>query len=386
MFDDLLQSAFGFKFLQGKNKNELTFKVNGEEIQVISAKVLRTFDNPSDSVSAVVYWEPTDQKKSELLRLFGYQDIEVFLGGNLVLTGYLSDISNIVTSEGSRKELVGYSYSIDIVDSNMLPPWEIKKVSLRQRAEAIISELFDDKVNVDARAYLDADKPFKKVKIGKTQTVYSHLSDLANQRSIVISNYPDGTVLLTKVNDTDLPISTLSDNKYPGFEYAIKTSARKRHGTYYVFGKTPGRKVPKKKKFKYAWAQDESIPRKRNTIKMINANNTDLTDLQSVADWHRSKQFASAFSITYPVTSWYADNDKLWEPNTLVTVESNYLELANGFDFLIRQVEFNYDENGAHAVLSLVPPQVFTGKVIKDPWKTESDDLFLTSLKDKILG
>ncbi len=52
----------------------------------------------------------------------------------------------------------------------------------------------------------------------------------------------------------------------------------------------------------------------------------------------------------------------------MATLKSPSLFVPDGYDFLIRSVEFTFSQNGAVANLDLVPPQVFSGEPIKEPW------------------
>ena len=76
--------------------------------------------------------------------------------------------------------------------------------------------------------------------------------------------------------------------------------------------------------------------------------------------------------MIFPVSSWYGPDGKLWRENTIVTVKSPTMFVPNGFDFLIRSVEYEFTTEGATAKLGLVPPQVFTGDPIDEPWATDA--------------
>jgi len=68
------------------------------------------------------------------------------------------------------------------------------------------------------------------------------------------------------------------------------------------------------------------------------------------------------------VPSWYAPNGELWAPNTIVTVKSPTLYLDDGYNFLIREVTYDFSASGTTANLSLVPPEAYTGEEIVEPW------------------
>jgi len=91
----------------------------------------------------------------------------------------------------------------------------------------------------------------------------------------------------------------------------------------------------------------------------------------NAAVWRKNKSAADSMNISFPVTSWYAPNGKLWEPNTTVTVISPTIGLKGGFTFLITQVEYNFSASGANATLQLKPPTTYTTGEVIEPWLSE---------------
>ena len=114
-------------------------------------------------------------------------------------------------------------------------------------------------------------------------------------------------------------------------------------------------------------AQDKRIPRSR--FQTIRADEIISGEADEVARWMRSKQLVKALTMPFPVSSWFDPSGKLWRENTIVTVVSPTIRIPQGFDFLIRSVEYIQDSTGQTAVLNLIPPQAYTGEEIIDPWK-----------------
>jgi hypothetical protein len=42
--------------------------------------------------------------------------------------------------------------------------------------------------------------------------------------------------------------------------------------------------------------------------------------------------------------------------------------IPDGFTFLIKSVEYIFEPDGKKSVLNLVPPQVYTGEPLEEPW------------------
>jgi prophage tail gpP-like protein len=99
------------------------------------------------------------------------------------------------------------------------------------------------------------------------------------------------------------------------------------------------------------------------------ADDTKGEKLQEAADWERSRRLADGLKVSLPVDGWQVPGTKdLWRENTIVTLKSASLFIPDGYDFLIRSVEYSFSENGTVAGLELVPVETFTGEPLKEPW------------------
>lgn len=381
---DLLKDL-GIDFLSGKDKEEFTLKINNTEISVLNARVLRSFDTTADTWSATVRWDSKQSvlgsnKIQEALKLNSYYDAQVYLGGHLILSGRVYSVSTKVTSVDSIKELEGFTYTIDIVDSSPFPPYEFNLKPLHRIAKTLLTG-FGIEVVADPGALL-LDIPFVKVVCDSSDTIFSFLAKLAKQRSIVISSNAKGNLLLTTANIFQKPVGTIVDGKFPGFEYKVKFDGRKLFGSYMALASSPGRKDKRKREFKTDIAVDHNVPSSRRVI--VRMDDSDIGVLINPIENYRSKQLVEALTLEFPVVGWYAPDGSLWAPNTLVTVRSEYLELPQGYTFFIRAVEYRYTAEGNHSILHLVPKESYTGGVPVNPWERNSS--VQSSLLDEVLG
>lgn len=381
---DVLKSL-GLDFLSGKDPDEFTLKVNNVEIPVLSAKVFRSFDTCADTWTASVAWA-IDEENFENdviykpLIMNSYYDASVYIGGELVITGRVYEVKNKVTYDDATKELEGYSYTIDVVDSSPFPPYEFKKQTLEKIAKSLLTG-YDIKLVIDPSAILN-DRPFKKVTCKGRDKIFSFLSKLAKQRDLIISSTVYGELLITTANVFQKPVGTIEDGKHPGFEYNIGFNGRKLFKYYKTVARSPGRRKKIKRKFKSEIAIDNNVPGDRRTV--VRMDESDIGELKNPIEWYRSKQLIEALTLEFPVIGWYAPNGELWKPNTLVTIRSVYLELPRGYTFFIRAVTYNYSIDGNTAILHLTPKESFTGGEPKNPW-ADNSSVNSTSLIDRIL-
>lgn len=333
----------------GKGKNDFTLKINEVEIPVASARVVKTMDTFADGWSATL---PFDDQNIDKFKL--YSKAEVFLGDKKIITGRLYERHTNISSDKSSLNIAGWSYTADLIDSSVRPPFQATNITLEKRAKQLIEPLgFTVNFNSSDK------KKFKRLKIGKTEKIFDHLNKLAVQRGILISSDEDGQPLFTEPN-TSGSIGTIEQGSSTLPTISMKQNGRDRFSVYKVYGKGPRKRLN-------ASAQDKNIPASRMMTYV--ANDSDGKDLQAAANYRRNLALAKMLKLELPVVGWYGPDGNLWKENTLVTVIASGLFLPDGYTFLIKQVTYNFTTQGITATLHLVPPSVYTKEDIDDPWK-----------------
>lgn len=349
--------------LTGKSPDEITIVVDGEELNTQTSLVLRTMDTGADAFSAQVYWDPDNKDLAKLFTPYSYKSAAAYVGGELLVNGFLYDLAPSLS--GSRlMDVFGFAATADIIDSTLVPPYQREKVTLEDRANELIADSNISLVKeiTDFKLLAGLREPFDRITADPTERIFDHLAGLAKQKGVLFSSTVEGDLLLTEANAKDFPVGTIEENFPPGTELSARFSGRGRFNQYRAIGQRPKRK----KHAINAIAIDDKIPESRRFT--FSANETTAGNISRAADWQRSKQLADALTIPFPVSSWYDPNGNLWRENTIVTVVSPTIFVPNGFEFLIRQVEFTSTGDGSTAVLSLIPPQVYTGDPLVEPW------------------
>jgi prophage tail gpP-like protein len=351
-----------------KDRNDFTLTIAGVEFPVSSGKVLRNIDTCLDACSATI---ALTDKVHETIIPFGYQDAQVYLGGELVITGLVYIVGPGTSSDGKTLDLQIFSSACDIVDSVWYPPYEFKKRTLRQIAREMIEEDLGLKVVFDSDI---GNAVLERVNIDPQQKIFNFLQELASQESSLITSNEKGEVLFTRANTSSSPVETIDNITNASAEY----DGRKLFAVYRATANSPARgkktkkvRIPTNKGYKtvktlkFAEAQDPAVPISRRTI--FSADNTNIEQLPAAAEWQRSKRWVDALGMKIPRVGWRPQGSiDLYKENTQVTVKNDDLWLGNGFDFLIRSVEYSLSKNAAASVLTVVPPQAYTGEEIPD--------------------
>jgi prophage tail gpP-like protein len=350
--------------LEGKDPDDFTIVVDDQEIPVISGRAVRAADTAADGWSAVTNFDPEDTDLASALIPYSYPASQCYLGGELLIDGFVYTVAPNLTEKTRTATIEGWSPTVDIIDSTSKPPYEAKNITLEQRARDLVEPL-GIKVIFD----VGTDEPFDRVTIGNTEKIFDHLAKLATQRGILITSTELGELKFTRAA-TGSPIGTIEESLPVGQKYNAKFDGRKRFNIYKAIAQTPARKSALKAASKIQVAKDPNVPKSRTLT--FTTDETTEAGMKAAAEWKRSKQVADSLTIPFPVSTWYGPDDKLWKENTIVTVVSPAIFVPDGFDFLIRRVEYIFNDKGTTAVLSLVPPQVYTGLSLDEPWAPPS--------------
>lgn len=355
--------------LPGKSPNDLTVIVSDTELRLTGCRVVRTMDTGADGWSGVLPWNPGENPAiDEATKPYGYQRSSVYIGGVLQVNGHLYTVSPSLTTRGRVKELMGYSHTVDMVDSHVQPPYERNNVTL----ESLAKEMMHHR-GITAVFETPSGGAFARTTGHESDTVFSHLSKLGTERGLLVSNTAQGDMLFHRAKIDGTPVGTLREGEPGVLEWKATYDGRKRFNAYKcisagaqiaqnLWGETAGTSIPP-----VTFTEiDPQVPLSR--FMSFRADDTTPGNVQIAARWRKNKQFVEAMTFGLPVDSWYAPNGKLWETNTLVTIVSLTLGVPQGFTFLIRQVEFILEDK-QYVVLQLVPPSAYTGKDIGEVWQ-----------------
>lgn len=354
--------------LTGKQPDEMTFIVDGLEIPMVSARIIRTMDTGTSGWTGRMPWTPgLDSGIDKATRPYGYVRAAAYIGNTLQVSGRLYVVEPEKTDTGITKTLTGFSFTADSVDSNLQPPYAYSGVTLEQLgAKLAAPHGFNLKFEVGTGGKFD------EVTGHESDTEYAFLSKLANERGFLIGDTPEGDMIFHRAKTEGTPVGTISESLPMATGWKAKYDGRKRFRIYNCISAAGAAAAS------LLWTEDApeaqpvtvssidpSVPLGR--FQNFRADDTTPGNVEDAARWRRNKQYVEALTQPLPVIGWYAPNGELWQPNQLVTVISPTLGVPKGFTFLIRSVEFVLEDRRT-TMLQLVPPQAYTKKYIEDIW------------------
>lgn len=346
--------------------DDFQIEVNGRFIPIVSGSIIRTMDTAADAWSANIAWVPGDDEFIDKATApFSYAPARAYIMGKRMVTGTLMETTPALSSAGSEKGLVGYSATINIVDSHLKPgDYEDNNISIKERAEKLLKP-YGLRVYADDFAAEKANEKIDRITASESDTIFQHLVKLAAQKKILISSTEKGNLLLTRANIDSKPVGTIEEAASgSSIEYTAKFDGRKRFSVWRIDCQTPF-----KKNKKNGISKDPAVPIMR--FKNVKVDNDTEGAIQETAEWIRSKEFVKAMEVPFPFPSFYAPNGEIWRENTTVIVKSPTIGVPDGFKFLISKVEYKRESTGDGVILSLVPPQVYTGEQIEEPWRNK---------------
>jgi prophage tail gpP-like protein len=388
------------------DRDKLKIILGTREIVVESATYIKTMDTGADACSAVMPWEPgRDSVIDKITAPYSYSNAQIYIGDELQSEMVLYDVTHKTTSSGTSKDLEMFSKIADIIDSTVRPPYEMNKVKLTDRCKqqcepyGISVVVGDDAaeelhkkrkvsqtigyraksitlstgevmyseyktIPIKKSKLVTDEKKFPRVKAEPTDTVWEHLAKLAAQRGLILSCTKYGDLLITTANENSRIVGSIEEGQTSlSSEYQAIFSGRNRFNSYKAIVKSSG----SSRASKTQKAFDPVVQRPR--LLTFNADDDIPGEAKSAAEWRKNKSAADAMSISFPVNSWYAPDNTLWQPNTRVIIKSKTIGTEKkGFTFLITRVEFKYSASGTSAILELKPPTVYTTGEIEEPW------------------
>lgn len=352
----------------------MKIKIGNREIKTVVASLLIAMDTGADSFACVTEWTAgIDPAFDEIVKPRSFAEAEVSIKGEKLLTGHKYISAPNLSGKG-QLTLEGFSKTYQLIRSNPKVKKEYGNSSLLDIA-VDQCEPFGIPVglqNVNSADLADAETGIKQLftsgpTIGEQQKIFDFIQNLARERGVLVSNTADGNLIFLRANVKQTPVGSIIEGPDGSIPVTGNFSAR--------FDDTTAMKTYS------AWADaqfsfEEKGPKGIATddrisipgFKSVVFNALVEGDGQKQVEFTRNQILAQSMSMPFQANSWEAPNGELWRDNTFVSVESPTLFVPNGFTFLIRAVQYNLDSQGETAILSLVPPSLYTGEDVEEPW------------------
>lgn len=358
------------------SSDPLAIYIEGEKYNPVSASIIRTFDTCADGWTATFRDDIRDTRWlpfRKVFRPYSFAKSEVFIDNRSTGESYIYNVGLQGTSAAGEITAEGFSPSIDIVDSVAEPPYEGNSVTLEQWTRRLIKPfgLSFSTAECDQAAWRKVNRrKIKRLKIGKEEKVFEHISEKLRQKGFVLSNSFSANVsvrsapaLTPATPIVDEFVDEAESGSVPVWEFNSSFAGRDRYRVTIATGK--GRLKHHKDRY-----VDPSVPRNRRML--FSVSSAEESDMSTAAKSRARKSIEEALTVSIPVRGWYSRDGVLYEPGQFVLYKAKRLFLEKGVVLMIRKVVYIQEGAERKATLDLIPPAVYSqDEEVDDPWNSE---------------
>lgn len=339
-------------------KDEVTLLINGmrlqwwQSVRIASrlTAIARTF-----SVSLTKDLSSAEER----LPVKPGDDVEVLIGDDLVLSGYITKTTINFSASSVSFTVEGSSRTVDLIDCTLplSARHAFKGITVRQAiAEMASHYAIEVKDLVGMTDAIDH-------QVAPIKNVQAVIDELAKKHSFLIHDDEYGRLVITKPGASEdaealiTGINLLSGSKTSDISRVFSS--------YAVVGQGPNSKSEKgvNDHQKYAIVERASV-RNRHTVKVVEGEQS-LALLTKRAALVRDVAEGSSETLKFSVTGWRQQSGGLWCVNSVAKVSDPITE-TNG-SYLVCAVTFKKDRSGTTTDLELKSIAAFFNTEFKSP-------------------
>jgi len=364
--------------IQADSPDQTAIILDGTRIEQFSDEsVLLTIDNVGNGFSFNVPFFPGTKIYRDLFRPFKYQELQIYIGGNLIINGTVEKIAPSVTDTSNSVNVQGRSKTGVLVDCTFEKDdtMEFQKAALDEIANSVVSKFGIETSFPDGPGAI-----FEKAgPSSPTETVFNFLQNLSRQRSLLMSQNPAGELLFRRAKTSGVPVAELIEGQQGILISTASFDGTKRFSKYDVFGQESGKndnfaqllaaisKKPAEVDVSSKDVTDNSIFAIRP--KSIQGNDTNQGNIENVATWTLTSDIAGSINIPIGYENWLRPDGQLWAENELILVQAPSIMIYKPHVLLIKSVNFQSTADSKTVELGLTIPEAYSGTVPEAfPW------------------
>lgn len=339
--------------------------VEGQEfIGWTGVEIKQSFSQGADAFSMSAPLDPNDPAVRKAFRPFGYQEVELYVGQDKMLTGRIDRTAPTVSGRERVISVQGRSRAGVIVDSSIDGNWEWNQKFLADiaielcRPFAVVVRWDNNTNPIDARATYG-------------QGVYAFLISLAAPHNLLLHSSPAGQLVITWATwfRDNPPVAALVEGEGPLPRIEASFDGTGRFSTHKIAGQFAG--TPDI----VGEAVDTGVPIYRP--KLATESEVDA-DPQFTAARKRTESVAQSFGVSATVSGWRTPDGQVWgkheasgriimpnvtlkAPGVMLSTEALYTVVGS-----VLRLD---DEDGQVADLQLAQPEYYAGQIPEvTPW------------------
>ena len=341
-------------------QNDITILIDGAIFKYFTDISIR---RSIDSIDTLIFTAPMESDNIDFINIFKpftYKEVVVFVGTEQIFNGTIINISPSVGQDSKIITVDCYARCGVLNDCTASPtqyPLEFVNSSLFTIANTLLKPfgllaIFEDLIGAT----------FEQVSIKPNEKILPFLTKLASERNLLISSNSDGNVVFKKPSLSN----DIKARVQEGISPLISISASFSSQEYYSH--ISGLEVVD------TGGNGSSFTLKNDRLNIFRpitfeVEDTTTGDIRDAVESKMGRMFGNMVSYSLEMASVRDGFNNLWTPNTLINVLSPNNMIYNEYTFLIRDVELIFGQNSSTAILDIVIPQSFSGKIPEVlPW------------------
>lgn len=277
---------------------------------------------------------------------------QLLLDGDTVIDGYVDDAEPSYDSQNAGLRVAGRDRTGDLVDcSAIYKTGQWRGATLDRIARDLIAPF-----GIGLRVEADVGEPFASYAIQEGETVFECLERAARMRAVLLVSDTAGNLVIARAGDTLVPAALVEGQNILAARATF--SWKDRHSRYLVKGQAHATDdfYAEQAAGPSGEALDGVINRHRPLVVLAEEHGAGGS-LAARAAWEASVRFGRGNRATITVQGWRRPDGALWQPNTLVAVQSPRLYLDA--PMLIVGCTWRLDDAGTFTDLTISRREAF---------------------------
>ena len=303
----------------------------------------------SFTVSAVARWP----KELHKLRLRPGSSVEVYVGEDLAITGWIDSLSTSFSGSTHSITVSGRSKTCDLVDCTAIAePGHWRSIPALSLARLLAASY-----GVEVVSLVPDLEDVPRFVLSDSETVEAALQRLAALRSVLLTDDTSGRLVITRAGTARADVAlVVGENVLEG---SSTFDASGRFSEYRVRSV----RVPSGQDFGTAiqsgeTAVDTEVFGRTRVLELSAESGEDASRTRQRATWEAATRYGKSITVNYEVQGWrQGETGRLWTANEIVRVSDTISGISG--DYLLTDVSLTLSEAGTRARLTLAPPEGF---------------------------
>lgn len=273
--------------------------------------------------------------------------------GDLLLTGYVDDLSIGYDARSHGVSVTGRSLTADLIDCTQIAGVASYAGANAGQIAKWLADGYGVGVSVDAGVDLGA--VLDTFGLEPTEPCIDAIQRAAASRGLLVTDDADGSLVLTRAGGAGEAVTDLRTGTPPLLAASVNCSQAGIYTEYLVISQKPSKATAgsEQQPHSFGIARDDTLTRRR--VLVLDAESAETPETATTrAKWEAATRAGRATQIACTVRGWrQTDGGPLWVPNQTVVVSDDYLGLDGVF--LVVAVAYTYGPGGAVAEMDIAP-------------------------------